>query len=154
MVGVVAGEARAAEQARAEPDISAPAAVVVDAEDGHVLYRRSAFSRRAIASATKLMTALIVLEELPLRRRLEAAPYSPGPLESRIDLEPGERMAVGDLLRGLLLESANDAAVTLAVGAAGSVGRFVKQMDERAGEVGLTDTSYSNPVGFDGGENF
>ena len=131
------------------PDVSARAAIVVDARDGHVLYRRDPAQERPIASATKLMTALVALDELPLGREVRAVPYSPAPAESRIDLRAGERMSVADLLRALLLESANDAAETLAVRAAGSVDRFVRRMNERAREIGLRHTSFANPVGLD-----
>jgi D-alanyl-D-alanine carboxypeptidase (penicillin-binding protein 5/6) len=136
------------------PDITAPSAVLVDARDGHVLYRRAARARRPVASATKLMTALVSLEELPLRRRVPAAPYSAGAAESRINLRPGERMTVGDLLRALLLESANDAAVTLARAVSGSVDRFVEQMNRRARALGLTTTHFANPIGLDQPGNF
>jgi D-alanyl-D-alanine carboxypeptidase (penicillin-binding protein 5/6) len=121
----------------------------VDARDGQVLYRRDPTRERPIASATKLMTALVALDELPLERELRAVPYDPAPAESRIDLRTGERMSVADLLRALLLESANDAAETLAVRSAGSVGRFVRLMNERAAELGLTHTRFANPVGLD-----
>jgi D-alanyl-D-alanine carboxypeptidase (penicillin-binding protein 5/6) len=110
------------------PRLSAGSAILVDARDGHVLYRREPDARRPIASTTKLMTALLSVERLPLDRRLRAAPYHAAAIESQIELAPGERMSVADLLRGLMLESANDAAVTLARGAGGSVRRFVKLM--------------------------
>lgn len=136
------------------PQIAASSAVLVDARDGHVLYRRAARARRAIASATKLMTALLSLEELRLRQRLTAAPYHAAAAESRINLRAGERMAVGDLLRALLLESANDAAVTLARGVSDSVEAFVDRMNERARKIGLRGTHYANPIGLDQPGNF
>jgi serine-type D-Ala-D-Ala carboxypeptidase (penicillin-binding protein 5/6) len=136
------------------PGVSAGSAIVVDARDGHVIYRKAANTRRPIASATKLMTALLSMEHLSLRRRLRAAPYQAAPAESQINLAPGERMSVADLLRALLLESANDAAVTLARGASGSVDRFVRMMNERARELGLGHTGFANPVGLDEAGNF
>ena len=135
------------------PRISAPAAVIVDARDGHVLYRRAAREQRAIASTTKLMTALVAIEKLPLERRVRAVRYAAGAAESRIDLQPGERMAVADLLRALLLESANDAAETLAVRGAGSLEAFVARMNEEARDMGLTRTRFANPVGLDDPDN-
>ncbi len=149
--GLAAVPASAAETG---PRLSAAAAVLVDARDGTVLYRRAPGTRRPVASATKLMTALLSLERLPLGRRLTAPRYSAGPAESRIDLRPGERMSVADLLRALLLESANDAAVTLARGAAGSVPTFVARMNARAAELGLADTHFSNPIGLDEPRNY
>jgi serine-type D-Ala-D-Ala carboxypeptidase (penicillin-binding protein 5/6) len=136
------------------PETTARYAVVVDAGDGHVLYQRAARAHRPIASTTKLMTALLALEKFSLRKRLRAPSYHAGAAESVIGLRPGERMSVGDLLRALLLESANDAAVTLARGAAGSVKRFVGEMNVRAQELGLADTHYANPVGLDEPGNY
>jgi D-alanyl-D-alanine carboxypeptidase (penicillin-binding protein 5/6) len=131
------------------PAVDARTAILVDARDGHVLYRRAPEQERAIASATKLMTALVALDELPLDRELRAVPYSPAPAESRINLRAGEKMSVADLIRALLLESANDAAETLAVRAGGSLRRFVDQMNERARDLGLAHTRFVNPIGLD-----
>jgi D-alanyl-D-alanine carboxypeptidase (penicillin-binding protein 5/6) len=148
-VAVAALPPGAAGAKEGSPRIAAPAAVIVDARDGHVLYRRKATDQRAIASATKLMTALVAIEELPLEKRVRAVNYAAGAAESRIDLRPGERMAVADLLRALLLESANDAAETLAVRGAGSVDAFVERMNQEARAMGLDDTRFTNPVGLD-----
>src|SRR6185436_17452602 len=86
-------------------------------------------------------------------REVRAAPYNPAPAESRINLGAGERMAVADLLRALLLESANDAAETLAVRAAGSQDAFVARMNKEARDMGLTHTRFANPVGLDDPDN-
>ena len=131
------------------PAVQAPAAIAVDAGDGHVMFGRAPRERRAIASTTKLMTALLVLERADPKDVFTAPEYDAAPAESRIDLAKGERMTVSDLLKALLLESANDAAVTLARGVAGSTDRFVDLMNERARELGLRDTRYANPVGLD-----
>jgi serine-type D-Ala-D-Ala carboxypeptidase (penicillin-binding protein 5/6) len=136
------------------PGVHAENAILVDARDGHVLFRRNADVRRPIASTTKLMTALLSVERLPLKRRLRAAPYAAAAAESQIGLVRGERMSVADLLRALMLESANDAAVTLARGAGGSVQSFVALMNRRAQELGLKDTHYANPVGLDEAGNY
>jgi len=136
-------------QAAERPAVSARSAILVDARDGHVLYRHDPSAQRPVASATKLMTALVALDELPLGRELRAVPYDPAPAESRIDLRAGERMSVADLLRALLLESANDAAETMAVRAAGSVGAFVGRMNDRARDLGLAHTRFANPIGLD-----
>ncbi len=135
--------------AKGAPQIDAPAATIIDARDGEVLYRRAATEQRPIASVTKLMTALVVIDQLPLERRVRAVGYVPGPAESRIDLRAGERMSVADLLRALLLESANDAASTLAVRASGSVDAFVARMNAQARAMGLSRTHFANPIGLD-----
>jgi D-alanyl-D-alanine carboxypeptidase (penicillin-binding protein 5/6) len=151
----LAGPASAVARDSAEPpDLSAAAAIVVDGRDGDVMYAENPDSRRAIASTTKLMTALLTLERARPGDVFTAPPYNALPVESRINLGAGERMRVEDLLEGLLLESANDAAVTLAEGISGSRKAFVAEMNERADELGLADTSYANPIGFDDPANY
>ncbi len=149
LLAACAAAAPVAAHAAPPPRVEGAAAIVIDARDGHVLWSRNPNQPRAIASTTKLMTALLTLERARLGDVFTAPAYHPGPAESRIDLAQGERMTVGDLLEALLLESANDAAVTLAKGVAGSERAFVEAMNERAHELGLDETSYANPVGLD-----
>lgn len=129
--------------------VVAPSAIVIEVSTGTVACERDADSRRAIASTTKLMTALLTLERAELSDVYPASRYVAAPIESKIGLQPGERMRVEDLLRGLLVESANDAAVTLAEGVAGSRRAFVREMNSRAAELGLGGTHYANPIGLD-----
>ena len=144
-----------AQAATAPPDVdSAAAAVVVDGRNGEVMFSKSPDERRAIASTTKLMTALLTLERTRPSQVFTSPGYDPLPPESRIDLRRGERMRVDDLLEALLVESANDAAVTLAEGISGSREAFVAEMNERAAELGLEDTSYANPIGLDDPANY
>jgi serine-type D-Ala-D-Ala carboxypeptidase (penicillin-binding protein 5/6) len=131
------------------PHPDADAWILIDADDGEKLAGSAVSRELAIASATKLMTAYLVLEELPLDRRLPAAAYSPLPVESVLGTRAGERVSVRDLLYALLLASANDAAVTLAEGVSGSVPKFVDEMNAQAEALELTDTSYTNPIGLD-----
>ena len=135
------------------PDIQAPAAILVESSTGDVVFERRAEDERAIASTTKLMTALLALEGLALDDVLTIPPYDAGPAESVVGLRAGERMTVRDLLRALLLPSANDAAYALAIGLSGSVDSFVEEMNGRARELGLKDTSYANPIGLDDADN-
>jgi D-alanyl-D-alanine carboxypeptidase (penicillin-binding protein 5/6) len=140
----------AAQDGPRPPDVSgADAAIVIDARDGTVLFEKAPDERRSIASTTKLMTALLVLERAEPDDVYAAPPYDALAVESQIGLETGERMRVDDLLEALLLESANDAAATLADGIAGSEAAFVQQMNARARDLGLEDTSYANPIGLD-----
>ena len=138
----------------APPAIAAPEAILVAPDTGDVLYRRDADTERPVASTTKLMTALVVLERISLDDVFTAVPCSAAAAESRLGLHGGERMSVRDLLRALLIESANDAAQTLAVGAAGSVEAFVDEMNGRAAQLGLRHTHYANPVGLDEPGNY
>ena len=132
----------------------ASAAIVVDARSGDTLLSKRSDIRRPIASTTKLMTALLTLESGELDRTFTAPAYHASPIESKIDLRPGERMKVRDLLTALLLESANDAAVDLAVGVSGSREAFVAKMNERARQLGLRNTHYANPIGLDAPGNY
>jgi serine-type D-Ala-D-Ala carboxypeptidase (penicillin-binding protein 5/6) len=149
--GGAAGTARAASP---PPHIQAAAAILVQPQTGEVVYARQPDRERLIASTTKMMTALVTIEHLPLGRVLRAAPYHPAPAESIVGLIPGERMTVRDLLRALLLPSANDAAVTLADGVAGSTTAFVRMMNARARSLGLRHTHYANPIGLDAPGNY
>lgn len=133
---------------------NADAAILVDARDGTPILEKRARERRSIASTTKLMTALLTLEQAPFDAVYTAPSYQAGAAESRIDLRPGERMRVRDLFKALMLESANDAAATLAEGVSGSRSAFVAEMNERAAELGLEDTSYANPIGLDDPLNY
>ena len=134
--------------------IGAPSAIVLEVTTGSVACARGADRRRPIASATKLMTALLTLERVKLSDVFTAPRYRASPVESKIGLQPGERMRVADLMRGLLVESANDAAVTLADGIAGSRRAFVRLMNQRARQLGLRNTHYVNPVGLDERGNY
>jgi D-alanyl-D-alanine carboxypeptidase (penicillin-binding protein 5/6) len=133
---------------------SASAGIVVDARSGETLLSKRADLRRPIASTTKLMTALLTLESGKLNRVFTAPAYNAQPAESKINLRRGERMKVRDLLTALLLESANDAAVDLAVGVAGSKQAFVDEMNVRARQLGLRNTHYANPIGLDAPGNY
>lgn len=135
------------------PPTSGQAALVADARTGEVMHAVRGSRPRPIASATKLMTALLTLERARLDDVFRAAPYSAAPIESKINLARGERMTVRDLLTALVLESANDAAMTLAVRIAGSEEAFVREMNRRAVSLGLSDTSFANPIGFDAPSN-
>jgi len=137
-----------------KPQIGAPAALVMESSSGDVLWQRQGSKQRAIASTTKLMTALLVMERTErLSQLVRASGYVAAPIESKLGLRPGERLSVADLLRGLMLESANDAAVTLAEQVAGSRTAFVRLMNRRARQLGLTDTRYANPIGLDASGN-
>jgi len=146
--------ARARNHRGGAPTISAKAAILVEASSGEVVYARAADRIRPIASATKLMTALLALERSSLTASLVAPPYQPAAPETRIGLRAGERMRVSDLLRALLLASANDAAVALAEGIADSRRSFVIAMNRRARALGLARTSFQNPIGLDSRGNF
>jgi D-alanyl-D-alanine carboxypeptidase (penicillin-binding protein 5/6) len=137
------------------PSLDRPrAAILVDAGNGEVILQKRPDQQRPIASTTKLMTALLALEHTRPSEVFTAPAYSALPAESTINLRAGERLTVEDLMEGLLLASANDAAVTIAQGVAGSRQRFVEEMNRRAAQLGLAGTHYANPVGLDDPGNF
>ncbi len=136
------------------PRIEARSWALIDAGSGDVLVSHAARRRLPIASTTKLMTAWVVLHELPLDRIVRAAPYEAEYGESLLGLRPGQRISVRDLLYGLILRSGNDAAYDLALAAAGSERRFVAEMNRYAAALGLTDTHYANPIGLDQRGNY
>ncbi|CAN5453013.1 serine-type D-Ala-D-Ala carboxypeptidase DacF [soil metagenome] len=135
-------------------DLPARSWIVVDASDGHVIAAQDPDQRSAIASTTKMMTAYLALRDLDPDKVVTAPPYAAAPGESLMGLEAGERVGVRDLLYGLLLPSGNDAASALATIDAGSVPKFVVKMNAAAKQLGLTETSYSTPVGLDDPDNY
>ena len=148
------GQSQGASREAAPALDTAASAILIDARDGAVILQKGPDDRRAIASTTKLMTALLALERARPDDVFTAPPYSALPVESKINLRAGERMRMDDLLEALLLESANDAAVTIAEGVAGSRAAFVREMNDRARGLGLSGTSYANPIGLDDPANY
>jgi serine-type D-Ala-D-Ala carboxypeptidase (penicillin-binding protein 5/6) len=129
--------------------LSASGVLIVDLESGQTLYESKASVPRPMASLTKLMTALLVVENHDLDEWV-TMPADVEDIEgSRAKLEPRERFRVGDLLTAMLVSSANDAAVVLARHHAGSVEEFVDEMNARATSLGLKGTTYANPTGLD-----
>ena len=129
--------------------LSAQSAVLIDARDGRVLYEKDADMPRPMASTTKIMTAVVALESCDVNEIIEIADEAVGVEGSSIYLQKGERMTLLELLYALLLQSANDAAVAIAVGVGGSVGNFADMMNEKAMSLGLTSTHFENPNGLD-----
>jgi D-alanyl-D-alanine carboxypeptidase (penicillin-binding protein 5/6) len=152
-LGLVATPARAA--APAPPRLDAKAWILIDPRDGSVLASKAPDEHLPVASTTKLMTAYLALKHLKPKQMIAAPRYHPSAsAEIELGLRPGERVRVRDLLYGLLLPSASDAAQTLAVGVSGSVPAFVSAMNRAARRLGLTDTSYANPIGLDDPGNY
>jgi D-alanyl-D-alanine carboxypeptidase (penicillin-binding protein 5/6) len=151
-----AAAAPAPSQANADrpPQLSSRAWGVIDARSGDVLTSHGLDNSLPIASTTKLMTAYVALQDLPLDKIVRAEPYEAEYGESLMGLRTGQRISVRDLLYGLILLSGNDAAHTLAIAAAGSQDRFVAQMNRYAAAIGLSHTHYANPVGLDEKGNY
>ena len=136
--------------AAAPPPVEAEAYLVQNGTTGEVLASHDARERLPMASITKLMTALVAIESEPLDGVVTVSRGAAGIGESTINLRPGERLPLRDLIRAALVQSANDAAHAIAAHVGkGSVARFVELMNERARELGLTDTHFVNPDGLD-----
>lgn len=146
--------AAAAPAPAAPPSISAPAAFLFQPDTRDVVFARRADDRRSIASTTKLMTALVALDELDLRKTYTLPSYVASAGESVAGLRGGERMTFADLLRAMMLPSANDAASDVATLSAGSVSAFVREMNDRARRLGLRNSHFSTPVGLDQEGNY
>lgn len=128
------------------PSISAESAVLIDGE-GKTVYEKNADERMGMASTTKIMTALIVAENLPPDRLISIPKEAVNVEGSSVYLCEGELLSVEQLLYALMLSSANDAAVALAISTSGSIESFASLMNQRARELGLSDTNFVNPHG-------
>ena len=138
----------------AELDIAAPSAILMEASTGTVLYEKDAHARLAPASVTKVMTLLLVMEALESGRiswddTVIASDTAAAKGGSQVYLEPGEEMTMDEMLKSVVVSSANDCATALAEHIAGSEGAFVTLMNQRAQELGMTDTYFVNCTGLD-----
>jgi len=131
------------------PRIEAKAAIVIDADTGRVLYEKDAYSRRAIASTTKIMTAIVAIENGNLDDKVKVSIRAASIWGSTIKLKPGEELTLKELLYGMMLRSGNDAALAVAEHVGGTVENFVKMMNDKARELGLKNTAFKTPHGLD-----
>lgn len=138
------GHANAVEYER---ELSAQACALVEAESGQVLWSRNGAEPLPMASTTKIMTAMLAVEQGDLERQVVIPSQAQGVEGSSIGLQAGETMTMKQLLQGLMMESGNDAAVAVAILVDGSVEAFVEHMNRRAAELGLIQTSFANPNG-------
>ena len=129
------------------PDVEAKSAIILCGDTGEIIWEKNADEKMEPASMTKLMTALLAVENLKPDQEVEVTGEAAAMPETKIYLQTGEKITVEELLYGLLLESGNDAAIALAIATAGSVEDFAAMMNERAKEIGCTNTNFVNPSG-------
>ena len=141
-------QARAA-KAYTKPEVSAKSAVLYDANTKTFLYEKSPDERRGMASTTKIATALVAIESQRLEDSVTITKEMTGVEGSSLYLKEGETLTVRELLYGLMLRSANDAAVALAIHLYGSVESFVEEMNQLAQRLSLQNTHFENPHGLD-----
>ena len=150
-------EEAATEAAAAAPvEVSAPSAILIDAATGTVLFEKNADDRREPASVTKVMTLLLVMEALDAGQigwsdEVTASAAAAGKGGSQIYLEEGERLSMDEMLKSVVVSSANDCATALAEHVAGSETAFVANMNARAAELGMANTHFVNCTGLDDG---
>ena len=129
--------------------VSSSGILIIDLTSGQHIFGVNEERRRPMASLTKIMTALLIIENHELDEQVRIPVGMSKVLGNKAYLPEGEHFTVGDILSTLLISSANDAAVTLAIFHSGSVDAFVDEMNIRANALGLHDTSFANPAGLD-----
>ncbi|HHW31919.1 MAG TPA: D-alanyl-D-alanine carboxypeptidase [Clostridiaceae bacterium] len=131
------------------PVINAQAAVVMDMDSGRVLFEKNAYSRRAMASTTKIMTAILAVENGNLNDEVTISKRAASIRGSTIGLQEGDKLTLKELLYGLMLSSGNDAAIAIAEHIGSSVEEFAKMMTKKAYQIGARNTCFINPHGLD-----
>src|SRR4030042_6721410 len=137
------------------PVVDGESGIIVDFESGKILYEKNSNKRMQIASITKLMTAIIALEEGNLDEIITISEEAAAQEGSKIWLLSGEQITLRNLLYAVLVHSGNDAAYAIAEHLGnGDVKIFVEKMNQKARDLGLLSTHYENPIGFDAKENY
>ncbi len=129
--------------------VSAECACVIDANTGRVIYDKNMNKTHTMASTTKIMTALVALENSPLDKTVTVSGNAAGTEGTSLYLKKGQKVTMEDLLYGLMLQSGNDAAIAIAEGVSGSVASFADLMNEKAKSIGAVNSSFKNPNGLD-----
>ena len=132
-----------------EADVDSRIALIYDRASGKILYEKNGNKQTPMASTTKIMTAIVVLENANLKDVVTIDSKAAGIGGSRLGLKKNDKITVNDLLYGLMLRSGNDAAVALANYVGGSVESFAQMMNEKAKEMGLTNSHFIVPHGLD-----
>ena len=121
--------------------------IVMDVKTGRILYEKNIYEKLPMASTTKIMTALLAIENIPMNKRVKVNPKAEGIEGSSIYLKANEEIKMVDLVYGLMLRSGNDAAEAIAYEISGSIEDFVKLMNMRAKQIGVQNTLFQNPHG-------
>lgn len=141
-------------QTKDEPTLNSRIAVAYDRKSGEVIWGKDEHKRTAMASTTKIMTAIVTLENCDLTQTVTISKKSAGTGGSRLGLKADDKITMNDLLYGLMLKSGNDAAVAIAETVGGSVEGFAELMNEKAKELKLENTHYVTPHGLDDPEHY
>lgn len=130
-------------------ETSATSAILMDVDSGRILYSKDIHIVRSVASISKIMTCILAIESGKLENTVVIGDEIDRAYGSGIYIQKGEEIKLIDLLYGLMLRSGNDAALAIANYVGGSVDNFVKMMNDKASEIGMTDTVFNNPSGLD-----
>ena len=133
----------------AEPTVAAQGAALIDGKTGRLLWGKNADAPFAMASTTKIMTAILVLEQASLTEVVTVSKNAAQQPKVHMSLQEGEQWQAGALLSAMLLRSYNDAAVALAEQVSGDVAKFCAEMTKKAKEIGARDTVFGSPNGLD-----
>lgn len=136
------------------PATSASSAILIEAQNGDVIFESNADERRPIASTTKILTALVVLNKANLSDVITVDENAVGVEGSSVYLRAGEKLTVEELLYAMLLNSANDAAAALAIGCFGSIEQCAAEMNAYALSLGMTNSHFDNPHGLDSATHY
>ncbi|MHB8618741.1 MAG: D-alanyl-D-alanine carboxypeptidase family protein [Chloroflexota bacterium] len=131
------------------PNISAKGAIVIDLDSQQIMFQRASHISRPPASIMKIMTAMVTLDHATPEQMLTVSPSAAAVEPNHMGVTAGEQLPVKDLLYGMLLDSGNDAAETLAQGLAGGRSAFIQAMNEKAVRLGLAGTRFVDPSGLD-----
>ena len=134
-------------QVLAAPSILAESAILINAQTGGVIFEKNADVRRAPASLTKMMTCILCLESKGLNADFKVTQAAAATEDSYLEMKGGERLLSGELMREMMMESDNGAAVVVAQNVSGSILKFADRMNEKAKELGCRRTHFSNPHG-------
>lgn len=137
-----------------EPSINSRAAIIYERSSGTILFGKNENEKRKMASTTKIMTAIVVIEKSNLEDVVTISKKAAGTGGSRLGLHTDDKISVHDLLYGLLLRSGNDAAVALAEYVGGDVSNFANLMNSKTSELGLTSTHFVTPHGLDNDSHY
>lgn len=141
-------------QSSDEPALNSRIAVAYDRKSGNVIWGKNENKRSAMASTTKIMTAIVLIENTDLSQTITVSPKAAGTGGSRLGLKKDDKITMKDLLYGLMLKSGNDAAVAIAENVGGNVEGFACLMNEKAKELGLENTHFVTPHGLDDPEHY
>lgn len=130
-------------------DTSATSAILMDQDSKRILYAKDIHNVRSVASISKIMTAIVAIENGKLNKKITIGDEIDGAYGSGIYIKKGEKLLLKDLLYGLMLRSGNDAALAIAHHVGGDVDKFVQMMNDLAKKIGMKNSQFNNPSGLD-----